>query len=41
MADQRGPELAAGRLLELAVVDLALIERVRITFAAGFNVLTG
>src|SRR5450759_5719522 len=41
MADPRGPELAAGRLLELAVVDLALIERVRITFAAGFNVLTG
>src|SRR5450759_4964731 len=41
MADPRGPELAAGRLLELDVVDLALIERVRITFAAGFNVLTG
>jgi DNA repair protein RecN (Recombination protein N) len=41
MADPRGAELAAGRLLELAVADLALIERVRITFAAGFNVLTG
>jgi DNA repair protein RecN (Recombination protein N) len=41
MADPRGPELAAGRLLELAVTDLALIERVRITFAEGFNVLTG
>ena len=41
MVDPRGPELAAGRLLELAVADLALIERVRITFAEGFNVLTG
>jgi DNA repair protein RecN (Recombination protein N) len=41
MADPRGPALAAGRLLELAVADLALIERVRITFADGFNVLTG
>ncbi len=41
MADPRGPQLSAGRLLELAVADLALIERVRITFAEGFNVLTG
>ncbi len=41
MADPRGPQLPAGRLLELAVADLALIERVRITFAEGFNVLTG
>ena len=41
MADPRGPQLSAGRLLELAVTDLALIERVRITFAEGFNVLTG
>ncbi len=41
MADPRGPELAAGRLLELGVADLALIERVRITFAEGLNVLTG
>jgi DNA repair protein RecN (Recombination protein N) len=41
MADPGGPELAAGRLLEIAVTDLALIERVRITFADGFNVLTG
>ena len=32
---------AAGRLLEIAVADLALIERARIRFAAGFNVLTG
>jgi DNA repair protein RecN (Recombination protein N) len=41
MADPRGPGLAAGRLLELAVSDFALIERVRIAFAEGFNVLTG
>ncbi len=41
MADTRGPAPAAGRLLELAVADLALIERVRVTFADGFNVLTG
>jgi len=41
VADPRGPQLSAGRLLELAVADLALIERVRITFAEGFNVLTG
>ena len=41
MADPPGPALAAGRLLELAVADFALIERVRITFADGFNVLTG
>jgi DNA repair protein RecN (Recombination protein N) len=41
MADPRGPELAAGRLLELGVADLALIDRARITFAEGFNVLTG
>jgi DNA repair protein RecN (Recombination protein N) len=32
---------AAGRLLELAVADLALIERARIRFVPGFNVLTG
>jgi DNA repair protein RecN (Recombination protein N) len=31
----------AGRLLELAVTDLALLERVRIRFANGFNVITG
>ncbi len=31
----------AGRLLELAVTDLALLERVRIRFATGFNVITG
>lgn len=31
----------AGRLLELAVVDLALIDRLRLQLAAGLNVLTG
>jgi DNA repair protein RecN (Recombination protein N) len=31
----------AGRLLELAVDDLALIDRLRLSFAAGLNVLTG
>jgi DNA repair protein RecN (Recombination protein N) len=31
----------AGRLLELAVVDLALLERVRIAFTDGLNVVTG
>jgi len=31
----------AGRLLELAVSDLALIDRLRLPLAAGFNVLTG
>src|ERR1700690_2819754 len=41
MADPRVPEPAAGRLLELGVADLALIARVRIPLAAGFNVLTG
>jgi DNA repair protein RecN (Recombination protein N) len=30
-----------GRLLELAVSDLALIDRLRLPFAAGLNVLTG
>jgi DNA repair protein RecN (Recombination protein N) len=31
----------AGRLLEISVSDLALIERLRLEFAAGLNVLTG
>ncbi len=31
----------AGRLLELAVDDLALIDRLRLSLAAGLNVLTG
>ncbi|HET9681380.1 MAG TPA: AAA family ATPase, partial [Candidatus Limnocylindrales bacterium] len=33
--------LAAGRLLELAVSDLALIDRLRLAFEPGLNVLTG
>jgi len=33
--------LAAGRLLELAVTDLALIDRLRLTLSDGLNVLTG
>jgi len=40
-ADDPGAATAAGRLLELAVVDLALIERVRIGLADGLNVITG
>ena len=35
-ADER-----AGRLLELAVTDLALIDRLRLAFEPGLNVLTG
>jgi DNA repair protein RecN (Recombination protein N) len=34
-------ELRPGRLLELAVSDLALIDRLRLPLSAGFNVLTG
>ncbi len=41
MTDDRATGPAAGRLLELAVADLALLERVRIAFAAGLNVITG
>ncbi len=33
--------MIAGRLLELTVSDLALIDRVRLTFAPGLNVITG
>jgi len=36
----RSPD-RVGRLLELAVTDLALIDRLRLGLAAGFNVLTG
>ena len=42
--DDSGPETlpaVAGRLIELGVHDLALIERVRIAFEPGLNVLTG
>lgn len=40
MASERTPA-RAGRLLELAVSDLALIDRLRLSFEAGLNVLTG
>jgi DNA repair protein RecN (Recombination protein N) len=35
------PERAVGRLLELTVTDLALIERLRLELAPGLNVFTG
>ncbi|MFI5258508.1 MAG: DNA repair protein RecN [Candidatus Limnocylindrales bacterium] len=39
---EAGPApMAAGRLAELAVRDLALIEKLRISFEPGLNVLTG
>ena len=41
MTDEPASAPAAGRLLEIAVADLALIERVRIAFADGLNVVTG
>lgn len=40
MASER-TQARAGRLLELAVMDLALIDRLRLSFEVGFNVLTG
>jgi len=40
MATERTPA-RAGRLLELAVSDLALIDRLRLPLEAGLNVLTG
>jgi DNA repair protein RecN (Recombination protein N) len=40
-ADRPARSLAAGRLTELTVRDLALIERLRISFEPGLNVLTG
>jgi DNA repair protein RecN (Recombination protein N) len=36
-----GDDLRPGRLLELAVTDLALIDRLRLELAPGLNVLTG
>ena len=39
--DDTGAGERAGRLLELAVTDLALIDRLRLTFEPGLNVLTG
>ena len=41
MTDDRHDAEAPGRLLELAVADLALIDRLRLEFDAGFNVITG
>lgn len=41
MTTPDAPPPAVGRLLELAVADLALIERLRLAFAPGLNVLTG
>ncbi len=38
---QRDVSLAAGRLVELSVTDLALIDRLRLSFEPGLNVLTG
>jgi DNA repair protein RecN (Recombination protein N) len=40
-ADGAVAPMAAGRLAELSVRDLALIERLRISFEPGLNVLTG
>ncbi len=40
MTDER-PAAEPGRLLELTVTDLALIDRMRLAFDAGFNVITG
>jgi DNA repair protein RecN (Recombination protein N) len=41
VTDDRRDAEAPGRLLELAVADLALIDRLRLEFDAGFNVITG
>jgi DNA repair protein RecN (Recombination protein N) len=43
MSDRPDPpdEERAGRLLELTVTDLALIDRLRLEFGPGFNVITG
>ena len=41
MAQPILPTRRAGRLLELAVSDLALIDRLRLASSAGLNVLTG
>ena len=41
MIDPDGPEPQAGRLVELAVSDLALIDRLRLGLEPGLNVLTG
>ena len=41
MTERALPRDDAGRLLELTVTDLALIDRLRIELDAGFNVITG
>ena len=41
MNDTAQESSLAGRLLELTVTDLALIDRLRLEFDAGFNVITG
>jgi DNA repair protein RecN (Recombination protein N) len=41
VTDDKRHETAPGRLLELTVADLALIDRLRLSFDAGFNVITG
>ena len=41
MSADRPDPTSPGRLLELAVTDLALIDRLRLGFDAGFNVITG
>ena len=41
MTDDRLDDAVPGRLLELTVADLALIDRLRLEFGAGFNVITG
>jgi len=41
MSDPRAIEATPGRLLELAVSNLALIDRLRLPLEAGLNVLTG
>ncbi len=41
MSGTTSDEPSIGRLLELTVTDLALIDRLRLEFDAGFNVITG
>ena len=41
MSGTTSDEANIGRLLELTVTDLALIDRLRLEFDAGFNVITG
>ena len=41
MTDNADGSGRAGRLLELMVTDLALMDRLRLEFGAGLNVITG